>query len=366
MKVLSVTTFHSLNPYPQTIFDRLAEKHGILCDTSVPRFFLPDEFDYDIIHINWSEALISELVNTDLLIASDNFYPELFCIREALMKWRAKAKVVFTRHNELPHAGGNEFRILVEDLVLKHAHAVIHLGEYSRSSFLAERKAGSTIHTVIPHHMYDNYPNDTTKAASRTRLKIPSDASLILVFGAVRKEEEKDFILRVFKEVGARRKMLLSPRWYVEDFSRYGRLTRIRRKLNQRIYKWSNSRNMRLGNFRKSIPDENVQYYFNAADVVLIPRLKTLNSGVIPLAYAFGKPVVGPETGNLGEILESAGNATFKPADYVKAAGIITDLLSSGDTAEQGRRNHQFGLENFSLDIVSDAHLDLYKKLLAS
>ena len=42
----------------------------------------------------------------------------------------------------------------------------------------------------------------------------------------------------------------------------------------------------------------------------------------IPLAFLFHKIVVGPNTGNIGELLKNTGNPTFNPnhkADIIRA-----------------------------------------------
>ncbi len=54
-------------------------------------------------------------------------------------------------------------------------------------------------------------------------------------------------------------------------------------------------------------------YYITTSDVIFIQRKDALNSSNIPLAFLYHKVVVGPATGNIGEILAATGNPTFDP-----------------------------------------------------
>ncbi len=47
------------------------------------------------------------------------------------------------------------------------------------------------------------------------------------------------------------------------------------------------------------------------ADVLFIPIIKSLNSGNVALGNTFGKVVVGPNYGVIGEELEKLGNPVF-------------------------------------------------------
>ena len=51
----------------------------------------------------------------------------------------------------------------------------------------------------------------------------------------------------------------------------------------------------------RRIPMEEVQNFFAAADIVALPYLEGTTSGVLKLAFAFGKPVVATDVGDLSE-----------------------------------------------------------------
>jgi glycosyltransferase involved in cell wall biosynthesis len=51
------------------------------------------------------------------------------------------------------------------------------------------------------------------------------------------------------------------------------------------------------------IPDEEVGWYFQLADLVVLPYVSATHSGVIPLAYHFLKPVIATSVGGLPDVV---------------------------------------------------------------
>ena len=58
-----------------------------------------------------------------------------------------------------------------------------------------------------------------------------------------------------------------------------------------------------------------ISVLFAVSDVVFIQRCVILNSGVVPMAFLFGRGVVGPDSGNVGELLRVTANLVFSPSD---------------------------------------------------
>ena len=55
------------------------------------------------------------------------------------------------------------------------------------------------------------------------------------------------------------------------------------------------------------IPNEDVRYYFSAAELVVQPYRSATQSGVTQIAYSFEIPMVVSDVGGLPEIVEMAG-----------------------------------------------------------
>lgn len=89
-------------------------------------------------------------------------------------------------------------------------------------------------------------------------------------------------------------------------------------------------------------------YYIAASDIILIQRKDVLNSANIPLAFLFHKVAVGPDTGNMGELLRNTGNPTFCPdnkADIIRALKEARQMVAWG----KGEVNYQYAIENMSI-----------------
>lgn len=73
--------------------------------------------------------------------------------------------------------------------------------------------------------------------------------------------------------------------------------------------------NPRIHLHARRIPDEELQLFYNAADVVVLPFKQILTSGSLVLAMSFGKAVVTPHLESLLEILPEEGVKWFDPLD---------------------------------------------------
>ena len=83
----------------------------------------------------------------------------------------------------------------------------------------------------------------------------------------------------------------------------------------------------------KTIPSEEVQLYFNAADCLVLSHSRGLNSGVAVLGMSFGKTVVGPRIGCIEWVLDQGDNVTYPVGD---ADGFIQALDTAGGRAGAG------------------------------
>jgi glycosyltransferase involved in cell wall biosynthesis len=72
------------------------------------------------------------------------------------------------------------------------------------------------------------------------------------------------------------------------------------------------------------IPDQDVKYYLSAADAVVQPYRNATQSGVTPLAYHFGKPMIVTDVGGLPALVphERVG-LVVKPEAKALADGVL-------------------------------------------
>lgn len=129
-------------------------------------------------------------------------------------------------------------------------------------------------------------------------------------------------------------------------------------KLAVRLYNTCKYKLMGIRFSHEVIPDDLMQCYFCAADVMLIQRLDILNSGNLPMAFHAGKVVVGPDVGNVGQILSETGNFTFNPHDMSNA---VSALLKALTETTKGKENKTYATEHWSSSLIATSLLKIYK-----
>jgi hypothetical protein len=137
-----------------------------------------------------------------------------------------------------------------------------------------------------------------------------------------------------------------------EDFGRYWRYIR-----NPQHYEVLN----------EYIPDERVAGLFQRASVVVLPYIEASQSAVVPMAFAFGKPVVATEVGSIPEIVDHGKNGFLvKPRNSQHLAGAILQVLENPELRK--RMSQEAGGKAYgewSCDRVAQMHMKAYAHTLA-
>lgn len=110
------------------------------------------------------------------------------------------------------------------------------------------------------------------------------------------------------------------------------------------------------------VPDEEVRKVFERADVVVLPYRSATQSGVIPMAYAFGKPVISTRVGALNDVVvEGKTGLLVKPGDPAALADAIEHLDSDRNLVRQmGKAAVSFLEQRLAWSKVADAHMGQY------
>jgi len=117
------------------------------------------------------------------------------------------------------------------------------------------------------------------------------------------------------------------------------------------------------------IPDEDIEIYFKAADVLIIPYTRIFQSGVPFLAYSFGVPVIAADVGSLREdIVEGKTGLICKPRDSSDIARKVraycaSDLHCNPERTRESIR--KFANDRYSWDVVGAVTARVYQNLLS-
>lgn len=302
--------------------------------------------DFDILHFQWPEELFSNWEEPNI--------QELDKLKEVLGWWKKRAKLIITRHNTHPHYRNTQIYKDLYQIIYENVDGVIHMGDFSEKEYTSSfpKLSKNQKKTIIPHHLFNCFPDDSDLIQARRKLKIPLNRFVVLVFGALRDKEEIQFVFDIFQSLKIKDKYLLISCFplkkfrgskYIDPIIKLFYATKIRKKINFGF-----------------VPYEDVHFFFNASDILLIPRKNILNSGNIPLGFEFKKVVVGPTSGNAGEILRSTGNPTFHfdsletGVDAVNKAKVLSQQ-------EKGIENYEYAAQNWNQTKVG-RELEIYYK----
>lgn len=144
-----------------------------------------------------------------------------------------------------------------------------------------------------PHPLYDNLGGIVEKNAARTKLGLDAKGRYLLFFGFIRRYKGLDLLLEAMHEErlkGTDIRLIIAGEFY-DDRSFYEEL----------IDKYQ--LRDRLDLFTDFIPNEEVKYYFGAADLVVQPYRNATQSGITQVAYHFEKPMITTNVGGLAEVV---------------------------------------------------------------
>lgn len=343
MKVLFVVKeAPEVNLFVYSLRDALIS-NGIEAKCNVEDFWSNYEA-YDIIHFHWVEWHIPISTSDD----ANKFINRFNTVR-------TRCKIVTTCHDLKPHYAKNPHLERVLNYLYDHCDAMIHMGKYSFDYFTT-RSNGKVKHFIIPHHIYNNfYKFSLDKSLARKQLKIPSDANVLLCFGDFRSDIERNMVLNAWKKADIQNKYLSAPGF-----------CRIRKNLilgYKQIIKAVYYKLLRVHFTNKFIPHNKVETYLCAADILMIQRAAILNSGNLSLGFHAKKVVIGPNIGNVKEVLENTGNPVFDPNDISSVTKAIQEGFLLKDT-DLPQKNYDYAMKNWNVSEIARKHVEVYRDIL--
>jgi glycosyltransferase involved in cell wall biosynthesis len=144
-----------------------------------------------------------------------------------------------------------------------------------------------------PHPLFDNFGEVVTKTEAYEHLGLEINTEYILFFGFIRDYKGLDLLLKAMADERVRQlniKLIVAGEFYTDTkpYLDIIESTGIREKL---ILKTD------------FIPDDEVRYYFCAADLVAQPYKHATQSGVTQICYHFNRPMLVTNVGGLPEIV---------------------------------------------------------------
>ena len=174
--------------------------------------------------------------------------------------------------------------------------------------------------------VYDCYDLERhTAASARQSLGLPERAPVVLFFGLIRPYKGLERLVAAFPkivEAVPEARLLIVGEAY-EDAGKY---------TDQIATLGLSERTTFVDRF---IPNEDIERYFKAADVVCLPYHSASQSGILMMAYGFRKPVIVTDVGGLRELVEEGKTGHVMPdnAPETVAQTVVNVLRSDTDYA---------------------------------
>ena len=202
-----------------------------------------------------------------------------------------KSKHIALIHNMLPHEQNLLDKIFPAYFVKPMDGFVAMAESVVRDIDKFDRHAKPKI--VSPHPIYDHYGELMSKQTARKHLNLDENYDYALFFGFIRHYKGLDLLLDAFGDERIKQlkiKLLIAGEFYETPDFYYQKVKDL--NIADRVIF-----------FPDYISDDEVKYYFCAADIVAQPYRSATQSGVSQIAYHFEKPMLVTDVGGLAEIV---------------------------------------------------------------
>jgi D-inositol-3-phosphate glycosyltransferase len=274
-------------------------------------------------------------------------------------------KVVFTAHNvnSAKRDGKDSWfnRVTLKGQYCLCDHILVHT-EKMRQELVKDFSVPGGKVTVIPFGINNTLPNtELTIEEAKKNLGLRKENKTILFFGRISPYKGLSYLvdaLKLLVETDVNYRVLLVGQVkdcpdYWSDIQRAISTHRLDEYLIERI---------------DFVPDEEVEVYFKAADVSVLPYKDIFQSGVLFLSYSFGLPVIASDVGSFREdIREGRTGFLCKALDAKDLARVISNYFSSSLFAELPERRAEiraYANDRYSWKNVALIITDVYSKLL--
>jgi glycosyltransferase involved in cell wall biosynthesis len=198
---------------------------------------------------------------------------------------------------------------------------------------------------VIPHGLYDQYGELLDIKEARKNLSIKDDF-VILSFGLIRKYKGTSYLIRAFEQLPT--EIIEKSRLLI-----VGEIWEDRKELLGQIKASPFYKHITLVD--EYVPDDKVNVYFSAADVVVLPYLRASQSGIAHIAMSFGKPVIVSEVGGLKESMAKYEGTFFVPPGDV-------DSIRKAILNRFGERKH-YEVPDQKWDRIINCYIELIQTM---
>lgn len=251
----------------------------------------------------------------------------------SICKLLGKVKVLFICHNVFPHERFPMDRFLAKHVLVNGDYFIVQSAQ-DENDLKSIKKDAHYRKTVLP--TFNAFKlQDLTREEGRKQLGLSADDKVLLFFGFVREYKGLKHLINALPRVV--RKLPDTKLLIVGDFDgdKEAYVNLIREQKVEEFIEIHDG----------YIPDKEVEKFFAAADLVVLPYESATQSGIVQIAYGFEKPVIVTNVGGLPEVV------TDGKTGYVVEACNSHELADSILCFFQGNKS-----DAFQNEIKREAH----------
>lgn len=312
--------------------------------------------------INYYYHLVIFLLLTDIKVFHFFYHRYYFIegvIFNAIIKLRGK-QLIYEVHNVWPHnKRGNKYIYLCQKFAYHICDVLVCHNKSSKKDLVDDFSISTDKIEVIPIGLLNHIPKSNLANIDAKRMLLPPeciDYPTLLFFGKISPYKGIEFLIQACQILYRKTKFFL-----IIAGDKSGAVT-YWEKIKTLIEESLPETNYSLKPFY--IPDEEMEIYFKAADVVIIPYLEIYQSFIHMQAFYFGKPVIATDIGSFREdIMEGKMGYIVPPNNPIALAKAIDtfvlEMLPNFAVISEFIQNEAD--RKFSWDESAKSYVSLYK-----
>lgn len=275
-------------------------------------------------------------------------------------------KIALTAHNvNQGRRDGNDSLLNRLTLRMQYQltdHIFVHT-QKMKNELMVEFGVPERAVTVIRHPINDAFPDSClTPTEAKRQLGLRNSEKAILCFGRIKPYKGIEHLLAAFQKLAERDanyRLIIAGE---AQKGNEGYLNQIKRMIPSELERGQIILKAQF------IPDEDMELYLKAADVMVLPYNEIFQSGVLFLGYSFGLPVIATDVGSFREeIVEGDTGFICRPCDPADLAKTITTYFASDLYRNLGTRRQEikdYADVHHSWDAVAELTRNVYAQLL--
>lgn len=265
-------------------------------------------------------------------------------------------KVVHTIHDVTSFANNGDSS-LASKIIYSFTDLILTHNQFSKEEIVKIYSSLNNKIHIVPHGNYIPFINiQKDKEASRKILNLPQGKKVLLFFGIIKKEKGLEVLLNAMTKLSQQHDdivLLIAGKIWKNNFSMY-----------QKIID-ENNLSKKVILHTRFIPYEDVEHYYCASDLVVLPYKKIYQSGVLMMSLSYERPVLVSDLPSLREIITDDENGFLVQTDSSEAlARRLSGVLSDHKNLERVRVNgNELIKRKFSWYQIGQLTKKAYKEL---